>query len=318
MTSLLQALPVLVLALVPVILPSFRVMDVAAKVMIFTLAVASFDLVLGYTGILSLAHGMFFGLGAYTLALIVHHAGSAHWTHLLLAPIGAAGISALLAILISFFSLRVKALFFAMVTLALAEFVQILSVQWSDFTMGDDGISFALPGIFHVEWTGGTLFGVALNGRLLTYYLILAATVLLFAGLVRFVNSPVGRVLEGIRENETRVVALGYKTFRYQTLAITFGSCLAALSGLLFAMWLRYVNPESVLGIHTMVTILLMALIGGLGTLYGSIIGVAFVLVAENWLPKSLLAIASFLPPSEIVSRLAERWVLYFGILYIL
>jgi branched-chain amino acid transport system permease protein len=315
---LLQLALILGLLAAPVFMPSFRVMDVVAKIMIFTVVVASFDLILGYTGILSLAHGMFFGIGAYALALVVHHSGGAQWYHLILAAGAAVAVSILLSLVISFFSLRVKAIFFAMVTLALAEFIQILSIQWSEFTMGDDGISFALPGILSVDWSANWIPGLEINGRLMTYYLILAVTVLLFAGMLRFVRSPVGRVLKSIRENEMRAVALGYKTFRYQMLSITFGSCLASLAGMLFAMWLCYVNPESVLGIGTMVNVLLMVLIGGLGTLYGSIIGVSFVNVSENWLPQFLKNIAALLPQSEIVTRLAERWYLYFGIFYIL
>lgn len=315
---LLQMALVFGLLLCPLFMPSFRVMDVVAKIMIFTVVVASFDLILGYTGILSLAHGMFFGIGAYVPALLIYHSGAAHWSHLILAPLAAIVVSIVLALVISLFSLRVKAIFFAMVTLALAEFVQILSIQWSDFTGGDDGISFALPGIFSVDWSVDWIPGLEINGRLMTYYLILVVTVLLFAGLLRFVRSPVGRVLKSIRENEKRAIALGYKTFRYQILATVFGSCLASIAGILFAMWLCYVNPESVLGIGTMVNILLMVLVGGLGTLYGSIIGVSFVNVSENWLPGLLKNIASLLPSHEIVTRLTERWYLYFGIFYIL
>jgi len=306
------------LAALPFVIPSFRVMDVVVKIMIFTVVVASFDLILGYTGILSFAHGMFFGLGAYSMALITYHSGTPQWYHFPLAVLLTLFLSVAVALLISFFSLRIKAIFFAFMTLALAEFGHILGYQWSGLTMGEDGISFKMPGIFDVNWSGGTFLGTDLNGRLVTYYLILAVSVLLFLGLVRFVRSPLGRVLKAIRANEPRAVALGYKTFHYQTFSIVFGSSVSALAGVLFAMWLRYVNPDSVLGTALMLNILLMCVIGGLGTLYGGIIGAAFITVTQAWLPDLQKATVALFPHAEIIHRLAERWILYFGILFIL
>ncbi len=304
--------------IMPLLVPSFRIMDVMAKIMIFTIVVASFDLLLGYTGILSFAHGMFFGIGAYSVALILYYTKTPHWYHLILA----AGISIIvtigIALLISFFSLRVKAIFFAMLTLALAEFAHILGVQWTNLTGGEDGISFALPGIFNFNTTLGTLFNAQINGRLAVYYLILALTVLLFAGMLRFIRSPLGRVLKAIRENEARTIALGYKTFRYQTCAIVFSACIASLGGILFAMWLCYVNPDSVFHTAIMVNILLMVLIGGMGTIFGSLIGASFFIVTENWLPGLLKSLAGLAPENIFLANMADRWQLYFGILFVL
>ena len=302
----------------PLVVPSFRVMDVVVKIMIFSVVVASFDLILGYTGILSFAHGMFFGLGAYSMALLVYHSPAPQWHHFPLAVLIAVFLSAAVALLISFFSLRVKAIFFAFMTLALAEFGHILGYQWSDLTMGEDGISFKLPGFLDVGFSGGSFLGTEVNGRLITYYIILVVTVLLFVGLVRFVRSPLGRVLKSIRANEPRAVALGFKTFHYQTFGIVFGSVVSSLAGVLFAMWLRYVNPDSVLGTGLMLNILLMCVIGGLGTLYGGIIGAAFITVTQAWLPDLQKVAAALFPGVEILQRMAERWIFYFGILFIL
>ena len=314
----LQAALVLVFALVPFIIPSFRFMDVTAKIMIFALVVASFDLLLGYTGILSFAHGMFFGIGAYSLALVLYRSPEPAWYHILLAAALSLVISILLALMISFFSLRVKAIFFAMLTLALAEFAHILAVQWTGLTGGEDGISFVLPGIFNFAWSSGSLFGADINGRLMVYYLILIVGVFLFAGLLRFIKSPVGRILKSIRENEQRTTALGFKTFGFQIYSIVFSAAIASLGGVLFSMWLCYVNPDSVFHTGIMVNILLMVLIGGMGTLYGSIIGAAFLIVTENWLPGLLKAIAGIAPDSPMLQNLADRWQLYFGILFVL
>ena len=309
---------IFIFAIIPWIIPSFRVMDVMAKIMIFTIVVASFDLILGYTGILSFAHGMFFGIGAYSIALILYYAKSPSWYHIFFAAGAAIVISMGISLMISFFSLRVKAIFFAMLTLALAEFAHILGVQWTSLTGGEDGISFTLPGIFNFNQTLGTIFDTQINGRFMVYYFILITAVFLFAGMLRFIRSPLGRILKAIRENEQRTIALGIKTFRYQTCSIIFSSCIASLGGILFAMWLCYVNPDSVFHTAVMVNILLMVLIGGMGTLYGSLIGAGFFIVMENWLPGLLKSAAGLVSDSIILANLANRWQLYFGILFVL
>jgi branched-chain amino acid transport system permease protein len=316
---LVQVALVVFLAVMPLAVPSFRVMDVLTKIMIFTIAVASYDLLLGYTGIFSLAHGMFFGIGAYSMGLVLYRAGGAHWYHMLLAVGITAVLSVGLALVITFFSLRVKAIFFTMMTLALAEFAFILASTWYDLTLAENGISFELPGILSVGWSAGPFWRGEINGRLMTYYLILVAAVLLFICMLRFVHSPVGRVLRSIRDNEPRATALGYDTLRYQVLSTVFGSTIAAFAGVLFAMWLRFVNPSSVLSINPlMLNMLLMLIIGGMGTLHGAVIGAAFILTIQAWLPDLQKIFAAFFPNLPVVQRLLERWELYFGILFIL
>ncbi len=313
---LVQVALVLLLLMVP-FNPSFRVMDAAAKIMVFTVVVASYDLILGYTGLLSFAHAMFFGIGAYSVALICYHSGTPHWYHLLLATGASLILSVFLALVLAFFSLRTKAIFFAMLSLALADFFHLLGITWSDLTLGEDGVTFSLPGIFNMNWVGARFLGIHFSPRMMTYYFILLVSVILFLCLVRFVRSPVGRVLKSIRDNEQRSTALGYKTFRYQIQSIVFGSSLASLGGILYAMWLGFVDPDSVLGVFSMVDYLLMVIIGGLGTLYGSIIGVAFFITTQAWLPDLLKGIAALLPPSEIIARIAERWMAFLGLLFI-
>jgi len=315
---LIQIALVVCLAAIPLVVPSFRTMDVVAKIMIFAVAVASFDIILGYTGIISFAHGMFFGLGAYSIALVCYHHPAPQYYHLLLAAGLAMVLSTVVAVLVAVFSLRVKAIFFAMMTLAVAEFVHILGYQWSDLTMGEDGVSFKLPGILASTWDGGQFLGTQLNGRLVVYYLILVISVVLFLGVVRFVRSPVGRVLKSVRDNERRSMALGYKVIHYRILSIVFGSVISSLAGALFALWLSYVNPDTVLGTPLMLNMLLMVIIGGLGTVYGGIVGAAFITITETWLPDLLKAGVGLLPPVELLQRLADRWVLFFGLAYVL
>jgi branched-chain amino acid transport system permease protein len=305
------------LVAVPAVVPSFQVIDLALKIAIFATLVASYDILIGYTGIVSFGHAMFFGIGAYAVALSLGKFGAATYGHLALGFAFAIGISAMLAFLIGAFSLRVKAIFFAMITLAFAEFALILAVQLSAITGGEDGLSPKLPGAFAVAWEGRVL-GMPVSGRQVTYYTVLGVCAALFLLMARFVASPLGRTLQAIRDNELRAEALGFRPFVYQSIATSFASVVATILGGTYVMWVRYANPESTLGIHIMLDILLMVIIGGIGTLDGGLIGAAFLLTAQQLLPNLRVAGAALFPASELVQRLTDRWLLYFGILFIL
>jgi branched-chain amino acid transport system permease protein len=307
-----------IFVLVPLTIPSFQVTDLALKIALFATLVASYDVVIGYTGIVSFGHAMFFGFGAYAVALFLGKFGAPTYGHLVAGFAAGVVVSALVAVAIGAFSLRVKALFFAMITLAFAEFAVILAVQLSQVTGGEDGLSPKLPGIFAVGFDGGRMLGIPLTGRLITYYVLLAMCVGLFVLMSRFVHSPLGRTLQAIRDNELRAEALGYRTFVFQIASSSFASVVAAVLGGAYVMWIRYVNPESSLGIPIMLDVLLMVIIGGIGTLYGGIIGAAFLLTARTLLPDLRTLSAALFPGSEILQRLSERWLLYFGILFIL
>jgi branched-chain amino acid transport system permease protein len=135
--------------------------------------------------------------------------------------------------------------------------------------------------------------------------------------MARFVASPLGRTLQAIRDNELRAEALGVPTFALQIVSSTFASVVAAMVGGCYIMWVRYVNPESALGVPVMLDVLLMVNIGGIGTLWGSLIGAAVLLTARLLLPD-LRGLAVLLGGSEFVQRLTARWLLVFGILFIL
>ena len=235
--------------LVPFLFPSFKTVDLAVQIIIFGALVASFDILLGYTGILSFGHGMFFGIGAYCMAFLLGKYGMPSYSNLALGFMVAAAASAILAMLISFLTLRVKAIFFAMITLAIAELAIVLFTKLSGLTGGEDGISFMTPGIFSVTFSMGTFMGVEITGKIITYYFILLSCLGLFLVMLRFTHSPLGRVLQAIRDNTQRAEALGNRTFVYQSISITFGCVMAAIIGGLYAMWMEYVNPESSLGV---------------------------------------------------------------------
>jgi branched-chain amino acid transport system permease protein len=305
--------------LVPFLFPSFKTVDLAIKIVIFALLVASFDILLGYTGILSFGHGMFFGIGAYCVAFLLEKYGSPSYVNLVLGLLLATAVAIVLALLISFISLRVKAIFFAMVTLALAELAIVLANKLSHFTGGEDGISISMPGVFSVAFSMGEFMGIDITGRVVTYYFILFTCLALFLMMLRFIHSPLGRVLQAIRDNEQRVVALGYKTFIFQTISITFGCVTATLIGGLYAMWVGFVNPESSLEVMAiMLNVLLMVIIGGMGTLYGGFVGAAFLLITQTFLPDLQNIAQDFLPQATFLHSVLERWLLLFGILFIL
>jgi branched-chain amino acid transport system permease protein len=302
----------------PFLFRSFEVLDVVLKIIIFSALVASYDVILGYTGIVSLGHVLYFGIGCYFVGISMGKLGWISYGHLALAFFIAVLISGILSVLIGLFSLRIRAIFFAMITLAFMEFTFILSSQLRSITGGDDGISFKLPGILAIDFSYGTVLGVEFTGRLISYYLILILSLILFLLMLRFVHSPVGRVLQSIRDNEQRSIALGYRTYLFQVIASSFASCVAAVTGGCFAIWVRYVSPDSSLSVSIMLDVLLMVIVGGMGTLYGGIFGAAFLMITRAFLPKLQILMASLLPGVPLAVRLSERWLFYFGLLFIL
>ncbi|MCC7347986.1 MAG: branched-chain amino acid ABC transporter permease, partial [Variibacter sp.] len=164
------------------------------------------------------------------------------------------------------------------------------------------------------------LFGVRLDGRLLTYYAVFACAAALFLLMLRVVNSPFGRVLQAIRENAFRAEAIGYPVMLYRALATVLSAAAAALAGALLAVWLRYTGPATTLSLEIMVDILLIIVIGGMGTMYGAIVGSAVFIVTQNYL-QNVMRIAS--EAASDVPLLAavlhpDRWLLWLGALFIL
>jgi branched-chain amino acid transport system permease protein len=312
---------VLALALAPFLFPGSKALGAAARVCVFALVVASYDLMLGYTGIVSFAHIMFFGMGAYGVAIGLVK-GGAVWSSVLLGAAGGVALAVVVAIGIGVLSLRVRAIFFSMITLAVASFAEIVATQWRDLTGGEDGLTFSVPELlrpgFHL--LEEPLLGVHLNGPVLTYYLTFFGCAALFLVLLRVVNSPFGRVLQAIRENEFRVEAMGYQVVAYRTLAFVLAAVMAALAGALMALVLRYVGPDATLSFSLMVDVLLMVVIGGMGTLYGAVIGALLVVVAEYYLQNLLGAVngaLSGIPPLAALFH-PDRWLLWLGVLFVL
>jgi branched-chain amino acid transport system permease protein len=309
------------LALAPFLFPGTRPLDVAAKVCVFVVLVASYDLLLGYTGIVSFAHTMFFGIGGYGVAIALSRI-DAGWLAIALGIAAAVALSLLLSFLIGLFSLRVKAIFFAMITLAVASFFAILASQLSNITGGEDGITFKVPELLRPAYRllEAPVLGVVIGGRLITYYLVFGTSLALFLALLRVVNSPFGRVLLAIRENDFRAEALGYRTVVYRTIANCLGAVVATLAGVLYALWLRYTGPNTTLDFGIMIDILLMVVIGGMGTMYGAVIGATLFVVAQNYLQDAMLAFSGAMQGLPLLPDLfhPDRWLLWLGVLFVL
>jgi len=311
----------------PFLFQNVRALEVAARICVFIVLVASYDLLIGYTGIVSFAHTMFFGFGAYGTAIALKQMGPG-WDAALLGGLGGVAVSLVMAVAIGLLSLRVKAIFFAMITLAAASVVLVLASQLSDFTGGEDGITYKVPQVFKtanklmVDADGKVvrLLGVKLNGKLAAYYFVFATSLGLFVLVMRLVGSPLGTVLKAIRENETRAEAIGYRVVAYRTFVFCIAAIVASLAGTIYAIWLKYTGPDTTLSFAIMIDILLMVVIGGMGTMWGAVIGAMLMVLAQYYL-RDLMGVAAEATASiPILPDLLnpDRWLFWLGIIFIL
>jgi branched-chain amino acid transport system permease protein len=253
-------------------------MELVTKVMILAIFALSLDLLVGYTGLVSFGHAAFFGVGAYTLGLLTPKYEAANlWLTLPLAIV-LAGISALL---VGAFVVRVKGIYFIMVTLAFAQMFYFVFHD-TKFGRGSDGISMNFKPVATIG--GFTPFDLANATHV--YYLVFAVMLLVFVFLRLLLRSAFGRVLQGVRSNEQRMRSLGFPVYRYKLASFAIAGALAGLAGYFSAMQFGFVNPE-LLSWHQSGNVLLMLILGGLGSLYGAVVG-AFAFVALEELYSSV------------------------------
>ncbi len=311
----------------PFLFQDIRSLEVAARICVFIVLVASYDLLIGYTGIVSFAHTMFFGFGAYGAAIALRQMGPG-WDAVVLGALAGVAVSIAVAVVIGLLSLRVKAIFFAMITLAVASVVLVLASQLSQFTGGEDGITYRAPDLFKpatklwVDEEGkvAKLFGVRLNGKLAAYYFVFVTCLLLFLFMLRLVGSPFGTVLKAIRENEARAEAIGYRVVAYRTFVFCVAAVIASLAGTVYAVWLKYTGPDTALSLSIMIDILLMVVIGGMGTIWGAVIGAVLLVLAQYYL-RDLMGTAAEAVHNLPVLPFAldpDRWLFWLGIIFIL
>ena len=309
------------LAGAPFLFPGSQSLNVAAKICVFIVLAASYDLLLGYAGIVSFAHTMFYGIGGYGVAIAMHGIGTT-WGALGVGIALALLVSLVLAVIIGLFSLRVRAIFFAMITLAVASAFAVLASQLRDITGGEDGRSYSVPMFLRPSFRllEDPVLGVSITGRLVTYYLVFLSALALFLLALRIVNSPFGRVLQAIRENEFRAEALGYRVVVYRTVATVLSAAMATAAGVLMALWLRYTGPDTTLSFAIMIDILLMVVIGGMGTLYGAVLGAGIFILAQNYLQVVMGRLSEATAGIPLLPQLLhpDRWLLWLGILFVL
>jgi branched-chain amino acid transport system permease protein len=262
--------------------------ELVTKVMILAIFALSLDLLVGYTGLVSFGHAAYYGIGAYVLGLLTPKYEAANLWLTLPAAIGIAGLA---AFAVGIFVVRVKGIYFIMVTLAFAQMFYFLFHD-TKLGRGSDGISMN----FKPVATIGGVTPFDLGNATHVYFFVFAALVLVFLFLRMLLRSPFGRALQGIRSNEHRMRSLGFPVYRYKLASFTIAGALAGLAGYLSAMQFGFVNPE-LLSWHQSGNVLLMLILGGQGSLYGAVVG-AFAFVALQ----------------EIYSAMTTHWQLLLGV----
>jgi branched-chain amino acid transport system permease protein len=257
-----------------------------SEIFIFAIFAMSLDLLLGFTGLMSLGHAAFFGLGAYAVAVLGTQFGVNAWLGVA-AGIVVAGSG---AALIGFFCVRTGGIPFLMLTLAFSQLVFSVALKWRDVTGGSDGIAIAeRPGFL----------GYDLSHSLVMYFMALSFFAMTYWGLRRLLNAPLGHAFVGIRENEQRMMAIGYPTRAYKLLSFTIAGAIAGLAGGLYAIFNGFISADAVYWTASG-DILIMTMLGGAGTLIGPALGAAIVLLMKN-----------------VVSSYSEHWLAIIGITFI-
>jgi branched-chain amino acid transport system permease protein len=257
-----------------------------SEIYIFAIFAMSLDLLLGFTGLMSLGHAAFFGLGAYAVAVLGVQFGINAW----LGVVAGVAIAGCGAALIGFFCVRTAGIPFLMLTLAFSQLVFSVALKWRDVTGGSDGIAVAEKPSF---------FGFDLSNSLVMYFMALSFFALAYWGLRRLLNAPLGHAFVGIRENEQRMAAIGYPTRAYKLISFTIAGAIAGLAGGLYAIFNGFISADAVYWTASG-DILIMTMLGGAGTLIGPAVGAALVLLMKN-----------------VVSSYSEHWLAIIGVTFI-
>ncbi len=251
--------------------------ELLTNIMIISIFAMSLDLLVGYTGLVSLGHAAFFGIGAYALAIFFGEMDQySIWAALPVSLI----LTALTAVVIGWISIRTSGIYFIMLTLALAQMFYYYFFESKRYG-GDDGLFvYAKPDV-----NFGSIQLLDLTNEHTFYYFTLGALVVVFLFLVMILRAPFGQVITGICANEQRVRSLGYATQRYKLVSFVIAGTLAGLAGFLEGIHTGFITP-SYLGWHESGNILVVVILGGLGTIYGPIIGAVALVLLEDFLPE--------------------------------
>jgi branched-chain amino acid transport system permease protein len=251
--------------------------SLASTVLIYAIAVLGTNLLLGYTGLLSFGQGIFFGVGAYAAGLSFIHLDVQTPAGLLIAAV----VGTVTATVVGFLCILRRGVTFVMLTFAFSAMFGYLVYVFSDITGGENGLRGIPPrtiGAFGAEW-------LALDSSEIVFVLVALCFVGIYLFLTRVIGSPFGATLMAIRENEDRAVAVGYNTMLFKLLAFSLSGLVTGLAGGLYAVYLGAV-PDSALQPEISTTILVMTILGGTGSLYGSFLGAAIFLVLSDYLSQ--------------------------------
>jgi branched-chain amino acid transport system permease protein len=240
----------------------------ASRIMIYAIAASSLNLILGYGGMVSFGHAAFLGAGAYAVGILMAEGVASAWIAWPVAVV----LAALFALVIGAISLRTRGVYFIMITLAFAQMMYYVFISLKAYG-GDDGLN--LP----VRSAIG--FGVDLKNDAAFYYLVLASLAATLYGLHRLVRSRFGRVIEAIRENETRTEAVGFPTYRYKLVCFVIAGAVCGFAGVLLANQANFVSPR-LLDWAQSGSLMIMVILGGIGHLYGGLLGAVVLLVLEE------------------------------------
>ena len=275
----------------------------ASRILIYALAATSLNLVLGYGGMISFGHAAFVGAGAYTASVMIVEGVTSAWLGWPLAM----AVAGLLALAIGAMSLRTRGVYFIMITLAFAQMIYYLTVSMKAYG-GDEGLTLAQRASLG--------FGLDLKDDVTFYYVVLAILAVATYLISRLVNARFGRVIQAIRENETRMEAIGYATFRYKLVAFVIAGALGGLAGALLATQNSYVNP-GILHWTESGKLMIMVILGGVGHLYGGLIGAVGLLGLEELLANHKIGwLAALYPNYQQHSLLAVGVAMLGVVLY--
>lgn len=275
-------LVVIVAACLPMVLSSYQV-GLATEVLIFGVLAMSIDILAGFAGRTSLGHGAIFGVSTYVVVYATGQAGLSPWTGFALGVLAATAVASVFALL----AVRTSGVYFLLLTLALGMIVWGVCLRWTQVTGGENGMR-------------ADVRPAALMSHSAFYWAVLTGAVIVSFAMWRFVRSPFGLTLRGIRDSESRMRSLGYNVPLHLFIGFTVSGIFAGVAGGLYAMFNNFVSPSTV-ALAQSVEGVLMMIAGGVGTLFGAFVGAAAIIVLEN-----------------IVSSYTERWLMVLGITFVL
>lgn len=259
----------------------------ASEILIFALFAMSYDLVLGYGGMLSFGHAAFFGIGAYSTGILLIRVVPS----VPLALLGAVLVSSLAAAFVGYASIRRHGIYFTMVTLAFAQMFYFIAFKWTGLTGGDDGLQgVPRPNIGPID----------IHPEINLYYFILAVVIVSMFIIVRVVHSPLGTALQALRENRNRAMSVGYNVDRFRLVAFIISGCFSGLAGGLYALLLNMV-PLGSLHWTTSGEVVVMNITGGMATLFGPVIGAVSIILLR-----------------DIISNYTDAWSLVMGLIFMM